>query len=154
MTLPSREAWGSTPGNWDPLHATELYPGESGYGFPLVPRQDPPPVLPERFLPWPNRRRAGPADGLHFFTDDYRFEPIWKEPARYKLAMQRAACVLSPDFSLFADMPRALQIWQTYRSRWMVRALMAMGAVVIPSVTWGAPSSFDFCFRGLHLVLG
>ena len=54
---------------------------------------------------------------VHFFLDDYQFERIWRQPEKYLPVLKRFQCSLSPDFSLFADMPLPLQIYNTYRNR-------------------------------------
>ena len=57
--------------------------------------------------------------------------------------------VLAPDFSLYTDFPRVAQIWNVYRSRWLACYWIENGVNVIPTITWGDESSFDFCFEGV-----
>lgn len=54
--------------------------------------------------------------GIHFFTQDYQFQRVWMKPDTYMPLLKKAACVLSPDFSLYTDMPVAMQIYNHYRS--------------------------------------
>lgn len=75
--------------------------------------------------------------GVHFFLHDYQFERVWKYPDRYVDVLKKFAFVLSPDFSPYADMPRALQIYNTYRNRWCGRYWQEHGITVIPTVTLG-----------------
>ena len=56
--------------------------------------------------------------GVHFFIDDYQFERIWKDPEKYVEKLRQYACVASPDFSPYGDMPMALQIYNHYRKHW------------------------------------
>lgn len=56
---------------------------------------------------------------------------------------------LSPDFSVWVDMPRAMQVFNVYRSRWVGAYWAANGVEVIPTVTWGGSDTFGFCFDGL-----
>lgn len=58
-------------------------------------------------------------------------------------------CTLTPDFSLYLDMPIALMIYNTYRSRLCGQIWQNMGIKVIPTVSWADKNSFDFCFDGL-----
>jgi len=149
MGQPRDITWLSRPGSWDPLHARHLYPGDAEHGIPLLEAPALPAVLPTVFTPWPARRRR-PADaGLHFFTDDYRFEPVWKSPARSAASLRAAPVVLSPDFSLYAEWPMAMALWQVYRSRWLAMAIAELGATVIPAVTWGSADTHAFAFTGL-----
>ena len=58
-------------------------------------------------------------------------------------------CVLTPDFSLYLDMPLATKIWNTYRSRLIGQICQREGIDVIPTVSWAEERTFDFCFDGL-----
>ena len=58
-------------------------------------------------------------------------------------------CVLSPDFSLFTNMPRALQIESVFKNRWCGAFWQSKGLKVIPTVSWSDEKSFDFCFEGM-----
>lgn len=53
--------------------------------------------------------------GCHFFVDDYQFERCWTSPIRYVQALRGFACVLTPDFSLYMDMPMPKMAWNHYR---------------------------------------
>ena len=62
-------------------------------------------------------KAADKADlGCHFFIDDYQFERLWQRPAHYLDVLRPYQCVLTPDFSLYMDMPDAMQQWNRYRS--------------------------------------
>lgn len=87
---------------------------------------------------------------VHFFLDDYQFERIWGNPEFYAEKLIEFYCVFTPDFSLYLDMPIAMQIWNTYRSRLIGQILQDYGVNVIPTVSWGTPETFDFCFDGIE----
>ncbi|HEL2057749.1 TPA: DUF4417 domain-containing protein [Streptococcus suis] len=87
--------------------------------------------------------------GVHFFLDDYQFERIWQRPDFYIDKLLDFDCVLTPDFSLYIDMPVAMQVWNIYRSRLIGQMMQAKGLTVIPTVSWAFDDSFDFCFDGL-----
>ena len=53
--------------------------------------------------------------GIHFYLDDYQFERIWNYPEKYYDVLMEYDCILSPNFSLYMDMPMAMKIWNTYR---------------------------------------
>ena len=55
--------------------------------------------------------------GVHFYIDDYQFERVWNYPEKYINLLKKFAAVITPDYSLCFDMPRALQIWNVYRQR-------------------------------------
>ena len=87
---------------------------------------------------------------VHFFLDDYKFEVLWNnpEPRIKKLAQYRA--VLTPQYSLYTEMPMTLQLYNTFRNRWVGAYLQSRGITVIPTVCWGTPQSYWFCFDGLE----
>lgn len=87
--------------------------------------------------------------GVHFFLHDYQFERVWKYPDRYVDVLRKFAYVLSPDFSPYADMPKALQIYNVYRNRWCGRYWQDNGITVIPTFTMGDYDTFDFCADGI-----
>ena len=57
--------------------------------------------------------------GIHFFLDDYQFERLWAQPEKYIDTLMQYSCILSPDYSLYMDMPMPMKIWNTYRSRFL-----------------------------------
>lgn len=72
--------------------------------------------------------------GVHFFLNDYQFERIWNNPDRYIEKLSRFACVASPDFSPYSDMPFCLQLFNHYRKHWVGRYLQENGVHVIPTI--------------------
>lgn len=93
--------------------------------------------------------------GIHFYLYDYMFERIWNSPRMYFDKLAKFDCVISPDFSLYTDMPIAMQIWNTYRNRLLTQMMQDYGLEVIPAIMWSTPESYDFCFDGMphHSVL-
>lgn len=85
---------------------------------------------------------------LHFFLDDYQFERIWKEPNKYLEKICKFKYVIAPDFSLYIDHPKAVQIFNHYRKMWCSRYWQDHGATVIPCICWSDESSFEWCFDG------
>ena len=63
--------------------------------------------------------------GVHFFIDDYQFERTWRFPDRYIPLLQQYECVLSPDFSVYVDMPLTMKIWNVFRNRLLGKLLAA-----------------------------
>lgn len=87
--------------------------------------------------------------GIHFYVDDYQFERIWNDPHKYINVLRDFDCVLTPDFSLYMDMPIAMKIWNVFRSRLIGQMMQDEGLTVIPTVSWAEPETFEFCFDGL-----
>lgn len=86
---------------------------------------------------------------VHFFLDDYQFERVWQRPDFYIDKLAEFDCVLTPEFSLYIDMPLAMQVWNIYRARLIGQMMQNWGLTVIPTVTWAYENSFDFCFDGI-----
>lgn len=87
--------------------------------------------------------------GCHFSIDDYRFERVWTYPEGYVELLRRFECVVTPDFSLYLDMPDAMQRWNIYRSRALGFYWQREGLKVVPTLSWAEPQSFAFCIDGL-----
>lgn len=85
---------------------------------------------------------------IHFFLDDYQFIRVWNTPKKYIPILKQFKYVLSPDFSMYLDMPKALWIYNHYRRHWMGAYMELHGIDVIPTISWSDESSFDWCFDG------
>lgn len=105
---------------------------------------------PWRMLPFNMAKTATDTDaGIHFFIDDYQFERVWRSPRRYAELLRPFRCVCTPDFSLYADMPLAMKIWNVYRSLTIGVFWQKQGLNVVPTLQWAEPRTFDFCFNGI-----
>ncbi|MBR6693694.1 MAG: DUF4417 domain-containing protein [Clostridia bacterium] len=87
---------------------------------------------------------------VHFFLDDYKFEVMWNDPLPRVERLIKCKAVLSPNFSVYTEMPIALKIFNTFRSRWCGAFLQSCGIKVIPTLAWGGPETFWFCFDGIE----
>ena len=56
---------------------------------------------------------------------------------------------MTPDFSMYLDTPRALNIWNCFRSRALARFLQENGVNIIPTVSWSDYESLSWCFEGI-----
>lgn len=88
-------------------------------------------------------------NGCHFFIDDYQFERVWTSPERYLDVLKPFGCVLTPDFSLYMDMPAPMQAWNRYRSQALGRYWQGNGLTVVPTLSWAQAESYTFCFDGV-----
>jgi hypothetical protein len=115
-----------------------------------IPKLKPCKYIPDHLLSFKDMLSVGDfTAGIHFFTDDYRFERIWRNTAVYLERLAKFKCVFTPDFSLYLDMPLAMQIWNTYRNRMIGQICQNYGMNVIPTIGWAGEDSFEFCFDGL-----
>ena len=86
---------------------------------------------------------------VHFFMDDYKFEAMWKDPEPRIERLKEYRAVLTPDFSMYTEMPLSIKVYNTFRSRWCGAYMQDKGIKVIPTVSWGEPNTFWFCFDGI-----
>lgn len=88
--------------------------------------------------------------GVHFFVDDYRFKGVYDNPHRTLERYSQYAFLLSPDFSLYADMPLWRQLESVAQNRWVGAFWQEQGKIVIPTISWGTSQTFEFCFNGVE----
>lgn len=84
---------------------------------------------------------------VHFFLPDYRFQQVWNNPQNYIACFKQYKGICSPDFSCYIGMPRAMQIFNVYRMAFLSAYYEREGIKVIPSVTWGEPDTYSWCFE-------
>jgi hypothetical protein len=134
----------------DPIADKPRYPSSNRWGIPDLPYA-PLSAVPDWLIPYRTRMRDKPTDGgaVHFFLFDAIFESVWNCPNKSARYLDRFDVLLSPDFSLHAEMPLALQVYNVYRSRWCAAHWSANEHTVIPTVGWSMPDSYPFCFDGI-----
>lgn len=86
--------------------------------------------------------------GLHFFIDDYQFIRLWDNPEAYTEKLKRYRAVCTPDFSLYADFPLAVQQFNHFRKHWLGAYWQMHGITVIPTICWSDEASLSWCFDG------
>ena len=95
-------------------------------------------------------RISDKAKTVHFFKDDVKIEKYYSDPDKYLYRLAQYTHVLTPDYSLYPEMPLAVQIINTFKSRWCGAYWQEHNLSVIPTVSWSTAESFDFCFEGLE----
>ena len=85
----------------------------------------------------------------HFFIDDYQFERVWTRPLDYVECLRGYDCVITPDFSLYMDMPDAMQRWNRYRSQAVGLIWQRAGLEVVPCLSWAQSETYGFTFKGI-----
>lgn len=127
-----------------------LFKGEGKYGIPPIAPEFDLPADKEHFismnyaLSTKTRRNVS----VHCFVDDYQFLRYWNDPNKYIPILQEFRSVLSPDFSLYTDMPMAMQIYNHFRKHWLAAYWQWKGIKVYPSIAWSSPESYEWCFDG------
>jgi hypothetical protein len=147
-------------GSVDRLNTFELFSSSDGLGIPLIPKtqtEQKETGLPDVLIPHKQRlnHQLSLEDeefsvAVHFFMEDYRFEPVWSTPRKGASYVSGVGAALSPDFSLYRDWPLALQVFNVYRNRWCGAYWSSLGVRVIPTVSWSDEDSYPFCFLGVE----
>jgi Vilmaviridae nuclease len=145
----SSHRWAEMPGNWDRLNTRALYASTNQWGIPDLPPTN---WFPDNLVAYNDRwalQTAPPNSAVHFFLDDYRFETVWTKPERGLSRLTKIGTALTPDFSLWRNMPKVMQIWQVYRSRWCGAWMLQHGINVVPTIGWSDDQSFEYAFAGI-----
>lgn len=82
--------------------------------------------------------------GVHFFVDDYRFEGVYRNPEKSLNKLSQYSFIITPDYSLYREMPSWRQTESVGHSRWLGAYWQSKGLTVIPSVSWSNYISFSF----------
>ena len=93
---------------------------------------------------------------IHFYEHDTKFNDVLLSTNDYLDEFKKFKGVISPDCSLYLDMPLCLQIANTYMNRAIGSYLQSEGIYVIPNVRWSDERSYTttelpekFAFIGL-----
>lgn len=89
-------------------------------------------------------------DFICFYEDDYKINFLWNNPKKYIAILSKYGGVITPDYSLYRDMPLAMQIWNIYRSRALGYFLQYNGIKVIPNVRFSDERTYDIACFGIE----
>lgn len=107
-------------------------------------------LIPKDMIPFDKRRKVKDNDiAINFYMHDKTFKQVLTHTKKYTAELSKFSQVISPDCSLYRDMPLCLQITNTYMNRAIGFYLEKNGIYVIPNVRWGDERSLEFCFDGL-----
>jgi len=98
-----------------------------------------------------NKRKKTNSVGVHFFQNDHKIECVWTFPDRYYEALKSYSVVLTPDFSMYTKMPKAVQIFNHYRAMWIGAYWQERGMFIIPTIQWSTEDSYEWCFDGISI---
>lgn len=130
--------------------ASMVYETTGAFGLPVIKQTG---EMPLNLMPFSKifnvRKELLEVTHVHFFEHDYIFERVWNFPERYVEILKTARGVIGCDFSCYMDAPRAINIWNVFRNRMMDLFMQKRGIKVIPSIVWGKPDTFEFCFDGI-----
>ena len=122
---------------------------EGPYDIPVIeslPEQVP---LPASLIPFDKRNHAKDHDQwVHSYLFDFRFRPLVTNTDKYVETLRGFSGFISPDPSLYRDMPVATQIANTYLNRAVGHRVQRMGIPTVANIRWSDQRSFDFAFAG------
>ena len=128
------------------------YDGE--YDIPVLREEH---TIPRKLIPFSKamQEKKDFNQWVCFYEDDFLFERIWNSPKRYVRQLSRFDGVISPDFSVYYDMPFSMQIWNIFRSRAIGAWLQRQGIRVIPNVRFGDANTYECSCCGIskHSVI-
>lgn len=87
---------------------------------------------------------------VHFYMHDIAFRRILSDVDKYIDQFKEYAGVISPDFSLYIDMPLCLQMANVYLNRAVGCYVQRKDVKVIPNVRWGDERTYEFAFLGVE----
>lgn len=94
---------------------------------------------PKYLVPFSERNKIeNPAEAfVVFYEHDDNFADIVRNPFDFIDDLKRFTGVVSPDNSVYRDIPLAAQIGNIYRNRLIGSLLQRHGILVIPNIRWG-----------------
>lgn len=107
--------------------------------------------IPILLTPYTMKHAGDTTGAIHFYVDDYRFTGIylWGHIDQFTTQVAKYASVIAPDYSLYLDQSRTLNLFQIYQNRVVTAIWQQQGLNVIPSVSWGNADSFEYCLDAL-----
>lgn len=120
----------------------------SNTGLPLFECSE---VVPSDVISFKNASQACDSNPwIHFYESDNLLELVWESPQFYVDKLKRFPGIISPDLSIYRDMPQPLQIFNNFRNRTLAHWFSEQGFKVIPNIRWGDESTYSFCFDGIE----
>lgn len=134
-------------------------PRESLYDIPLLDLGLQADFVDLPFTKWGTLRRADKHEGtVHFFTDDYKFSALLKNP--YKVVDTLCPTAVEPNFSTYGQMPLYELLYYTGQKRYMARLWQENGIKILVDLNvmpdfaapnlLGVPRGWgSYCIRGM-----
>ena len=103
--------------------------------------------IPLSVIPYSLRNRSqSHNDFVHFYEHDTKFAEILTDVKYHTAELSEFCGVITPDFSLYRDIPFANQISNTYFNRAVGYYMQTQGLYVIPNIRWGDERTYTRCF--------
>ncbi|MBR6123493.1 DUF4417 domain-containing protein [Candidatus Saccharibacteria bacterium] len=110
--------------------------------------------IPEKIIPFSLCKKETETENksVHFYELDEKFVSCLESKAKLDRkidTLKKYQSVILPDFSVYRDMPLAMQIFQIFKSRAIGNYLNRKGIKIIPNVRWGDERTYEFAFDGI-----
>lgn len=103
--------------------------------------------IPSSVIPFSMRNRSqAHEEFVHFYEHDIMFADILSDMEYRTAELSVFPGVITPDFSLYRDMPLTHQISNTYFNRAVGHYMQSKGLYVIPNIRWGDERSYTRVF--------
>lgn len=138
--------------NYDVFHSY-LVEDADYEGYIELPKIKASNLIPQKLVPFSKAMSKTWEDfdcWVMFYEHDVKFERFWNNPKQYLEKLKKFKGVISPDFSLYRNMPLVMQQWNTYRSRALAVWLQKNDVELIPNVRFNDERTYDFCFDGIE----
>lgn len=104
-------------------------------------------IIPSSMIPFSMRNRSQTHEEfVHFYEHDVNFTDILEDIEYHTAELSEFRGVITPDFSLYRDMPLTHQISNTYFNRAVGYYLQSKGLYVIPNIRWGDERTYTRYF--------
>lgn len=104
--------------------------------------------IPINLIPFSKRQYSSDKNEfIHFYEHDVVFRKLLQNPEDFIQQFYPFPGMITPDCSIYRDMPLVLQLTNTYMSRAIGCFFQEQGKYVIPNVRWGDERSYhEHCF--------
>lgn len=100
-------------------------------------------IIPKNMIPFSKIAYSeAHTEFIHFYEHDIVFRKVLQNPEKYIQKFYLFPGIISPDCSLYRDMPLVLQMTNTYMSRAVGCFFQNQGIYVIPNIRWGDERSY------------
>lgn len=137
--------------DYDVWH-TRYYDGATFAGafeMPVIHGTDMVPPRLVRFSDSKSGRRNDPGAWVVPYEHDVKLRCMWRNAFRYEPGLLAHPGIVSWDFSMYLNMPFALQQWNCFRGRLLGSLHERLGGACIPNIRPTDARSFRYAFDGL-----
>lgn len=144
LILPGEDEDGGDGGGTDETGSVldvpdAVFPSDNKWGIPTLDVTMAGEYAHLPFTKWgdvPRSRKLG-AGMYHFYTDDYKFNALWRDPL--DLVNSGVHAIVEPNFSTDDSRPLVEGLWAIYRKRWIARFCQKNGLRVFVDLAVAPP---------------